>query len=608
MKKIRWIIAVMLLAFMAFGNSCGSGSESGDKLFEKVSLSGNFTISRYQNDHYERLFIGGSSKEETEKMKQEILSALKKASYRKSELAEEAKEPFYAIDLYEAPEEGLFRELFVSFADGKLIFPDGTAYQTNLDFEKLIETGGYELYSWEQEKRESTAAYNSFYWLLKGKDGFRRELLRTGPRFGEKTVTTPEGTRLIPEGISEEGVLQASLVNDSGQEQSFKDSDYNYRVDVLLDGKWCRVPTLPDKRYTLDSLIIGKKLAPGDAFPRYYPIQEVYGKLPAGRYRAVEYQTERAVEFDSTEEGKLSLPAMPLSSFGILDELDIVKSDFDVSLYDGKEIRTYSIPAGMYKERPGLLNELAEYLKELPAVPEKKLPDTLSFPLVNMTLVSGKEPENMFLLGEEGYLMFRKMSQNPYRFQDTVYRCSIDWTAFLETFGYTLKQTVTPEDQGWAANLMTRFYPFISAGEKWQTALLTEDEEAEDRLKDSRSTDTGLSLKVYVSADHPGKLIGRIENHSEKAWSYNKNYAFPMLSLKLEDKWYQLPRYPWGAVLIDDYAEIASLAPGEYLYRIYDIEWAYRKLLPGHYMIWENNGPCVEFDVTDENGKTVIVP
>ena len=268
MKKIRWIIAVMLLAFMAFGSSCGSGSESGDKLFEKVSLSGNFTISRYQNDHYERLFIGGSSKEETEKMKQEILSALKKASYRRSDLAEETKEPFYAIDLYETPEEGTYHELIVAYADGKMIFPDGTAYQTDLDFEKLIKTGGYELYPWEKEKKESAGAYNSFYWLLKENDRFRRELLRTGTRFGENTRQVPEGIRLIPEGISEEGVLKASLVNDSDQEQTFDASDYNYRVDVLLDGKWCRVPTLPDRRYTLESLLVGKDLPPGGALTR----------------------------------------------------------------------------------------------------------------------------------------------------------------------------------------------------------------------------------------------------------------------------------------------------------------------------------------------------
>ena len=130
----------------------------------------------------------------------------------------------------------------------------------------------------------------------------------------------------------------------------------------------------------------------------------------------------------------------------------------------------------------------------------------------------------------------------------------------------------------------------------------------EDRLEKHRSSDTGVSLKLSVSADHPGKLIGRIENHSEEAWSYIKNYDFPMLSVKLEDKWYQLPRYPWGAGLIDDFVEITSLAPGEYLYRIYGIEWAYRKLLPGHYMLWENDGPAVEFDVKDEDGKNVIVP
>lgn len=155
-----------------------------------------------------------------------------------------------------------------AWSNGYLILQDGSVYKFDYDFSKL--KGSYE---WEDVTE--SAYLPSRYYLARNDGQWYSKFL------------TPAEHEPAPENISltvtavEDGRVSATITNEGSKEWTYGEA---FSLEVLLDGVWYSVPTVPAGNWGFVS--IGYILPGGEAREESYSLT-MYGDLPSGTYRLV---------------------------------------------------------------------------------------------------------------------------------------------------------------------------------------------------------------------------------------------------------------------------------------------------------------------------------
>ena len=172
--------------------------------------------------------------------------------------------PIYGLEVGAA--EG---SLLAAWSGGYWITPEGTAYQFDFDFEKLLQD-----YPWSDWDTLSSFAYiPCARSLAQDESGWNSTLLSPAPK------------REAPAGISMTLDAQGSdtvtvrFANASGAEWTYGEP---FSLEALVGYVWYEVPA----RGNWGFFSIAYILPDGEAQDKDYSL-ELYGELPAGRYRLV---------------------------------------------------------------------------------------------------------------------------------------------------------------------------------------------------------------------------------------------------------------------------------------------------------------------------------
>lgn len=256
-------IIVLLLTLILLLSLCACSQPSGgNSLFDSASpLTSMLSFSWYTETENMRSSIEDQDNAEMILAELSAVTATpvdnwtpKKASY-----------PIYSIWIYSA--DG--HPLEFTWTNGYLIAQDSSVYKFNYDFSKLRD------YDSELTEYLNDPAYIPCLRYLTQYDN------RWYPKF-----LIPAEQKTAQVGLSMEILSQENGVSVRITNNGTKTWDYGeiYSLEVLLDGQWYTVPTLPDKNYGF--FAIGYTLHPGSSTEKTYYL-DMYGDLPSGIYRLV---------------------------------------------------------------------------------------------------------------------------------------------------------------------------------------------------------------------------------------------------------------------------------------------------------------------------------
>lgn len=265
MKKIICLLLSMLILL----TSCGSNA-----LFETAAVDNGVMI-LYVNDGSgtRELWLSNNGAEH------EIIDKLSSVNAKPVEWTPyELEYPIYTIETGSTGM-GLFHAVWCG---GTLLTSDGSAYRFDYDFEKLIKS-----YYWE-DKETFDYSFSPCQRLLCERDGvwYTENMLKSEQVAYLRTSEPQKGVSLeISELTEKDGksTISAVIRNDSGEEYCF--GKY-YSLEVLLDGEWYYVPSLPDRPLFVEE--IGLLLDDSSSRDMTYSLW-YWGDLPAGTYRLVVY-------------------------------------------------------------------------------------------------------------------------------------------------------------------------------------------------------------------------------------------------------------------------------------------------------------------------------
>ncbi len=179
---------------------------------------------------------------------------------------DKAEYPLYGV----AIGDGIDRTIKALWTNGYLLFDDGSVYRFPFDFSNMKSK-----YAWDLESDRGYLRYlPSARFVAQGEEGWNPEFM-VPSRF---EPDQPEGLTMGLTAVTAEKV-EVLFSNHSDRTWSFGAS---YNIDVLLDGVWYDVPTLPDQELTIPS--IAWVLDAGGTHQMTYSLS-VFGDLPAGTYR-----------------------------------------------------------------------------------------------------------------------------------------------------------------------------------------------------------------------------------------------------------------------------------------------------------------------------------
>ena len=271
-----------MIIFSVFSlSSCGE-SETQQILTDISSYQSTFEIALYDGGNIVRTYFPGTI--DLEKRK-ELVEKLSTAG-AETVLPKNIKAPFYEVML--CKEDG--NSYALKWASGYVVTEGGKVYKKNIDFESLMKE--YDYHETTSERAEYYFQFyleGVFYEFMKPQDVWNIQYLQKEPEY-----PPAEGLTLKLEENTDEGIqktygraLHGIIENQSGQ--SWRTAEYilQFHLSVYEKGTWYCVPLLPDAPNLIDSDDI--TVAAGETLERYYMIETVYGKLPAGRYKIREY-------------------------------------------------------------------------------------------------------------------------------------------------------------------------------------------------------------------------------------------------------------------------------------------------------------------------------
>lgn len=189
-----------------------------------------------------------------------------KATPAKDWSPDKAGYPLYGV----AIGNGIDRTIKALWTNGYLLFDDGSVYRFPFDFSTIRSR-----YEWDEESDRGYLRYlPNARFLAQGEEGWNPEFMVPSRYEPDQ----PEGITLELTEASAEKV-KVLFSNQRDETWSFGES---YNIDVLLDGVWYDVPTLPDQELTIPA--ISWVLDAGKTQTMTYSLY-VFGELPAGTYR-----------------------------------------------------------------------------------------------------------------------------------------------------------------------------------------------------------------------------------------------------------------------------------------------------------------------------------
>jgi hypothetical protein len=183
---------------------------------------------------------------------------------------EDAGTPVYGVWMGKADGSGIF----AAWSNGYWITQEGKAYAFDFDFEAFRQ--GHE---WDHAITfQSFAGFPCAVFLTQDKNGWNSSLLTPAP-----DLIPPDGIAMTTESSDNDAdAISVKFENNSGEEWAY--GEY-FRLDVLLNGVWYEIPTMPGHWGFND---IGLSIQSGESQNKTYNIA-MYGELPAGTYRIVAY-------------------------------------------------------------------------------------------------------------------------------------------------------------------------------------------------------------------------------------------------------------------------------------------------------------------------------
>ena len=174
------------------------------------------------------------------------------------------KPPFYGVEI--GGKDGF--TVYGLWADGYFIKQDGSTYEFDYDFEKLLGERNFE----ELGDFEFLSVLPLSYMVARSENGWNKEFLTVSGELPENQ----EGVFLTLKEQTDEYIV--GLYENTGKE------DFGYghafSLDVQIDGVWFRVPPEKDIAFTEELMMI---MSGGESEEKFYIAP--YGDLPKGLYR-----------------------------------------------------------------------------------------------------------------------------------------------------------------------------------------------------------------------------------------------------------------------------------------------------------------------------------
>jgi len=269
MQKTRKWINILNIAFACVALMLSMSSCSGEKISNGLMANASPDTSALELYCYDGENIYSSYSYDRD-MTQSILDELDSVKAKEAEN--------WSLDDIALPIYGFWigstdgSPIFAAWSNGYWITKDGKAYSFDYDFEKLEKE-----YPWTDKREASSfAIFPCAYYLSKDENGWRDTLLSPADE-----LKAPQGITMTLEAWKRDAVA-VNIANNRTTQWMYGEF---FDLQVLLDGIWYEIPTVPEN---WAFLAIGINIKGGEEQRKMYNIS-MYGQLPAGTYRLAAY-------------------------------------------------------------------------------------------------------------------------------------------------------------------------------------------------------------------------------------------------------------------------------------------------------------------------------
>ena len=276
--------------------------------------------------------------------------------------------------------------------------------------------------------------------------------------------------------------------------------------------------------------------------------------------------TENTTASEDTRESESTKEDIIASLF---DDIDLAKSPFSLSAFDGKTTMVYRLPtADVYAVKKSIVERIksAELLHTVP--PEEGM-NPVFYSLYIIKRGEKRIEIPFFLAFADGYLCVTG---------GQTYKTDINMEEFLKDFGYTKDESYQPIP----VSRITGFAPFLKTRSGFRKEWLATD--IAERYE-SREIKKGIKIEVTLKNWEPkGNVSLTITNNSEEDYPISLNPFYALL-VKLDGVWYDVPYSPSPGYNMISMNNGKRIVPGQSLTLDINITNYYGYLPNGEYRL-----------------------